>query len=52
MVPYWYTQPFYGSEKLVLDGNPQGKSFPGGGPKVFSSFFTEGLLKKIHDEGR
>ncbi|KAL3440739.1 hypothetical protein BJX65DRAFT_316159 [Aspergillus insuetus] len=51
-VPYWYTQPFCGSEKLVLDGDPQGKSFLGGGPKVLSCFFTEELLKKIHEDAR
>jgi hypothetical protein len=51
-VPYWYSQPFCGTEKLVLEGNPHGKSFLGEGPKVLSLFFTEELLKKNHEDAR
>ncbi|KAJ0417921.1 hypothetical protein BJY00DRAFT_315519 [Aspergillus carlsbadensis] len=49
-LPYWFSLPFHGSERLVLYGNPQGRTYLGDGPKMLSYFFDERVLKKIRDE--
>ncbi|KAL2861586.1 hypothetical protein BJX68DRAFT_222884 [Aspergillus pseudodeflectus] len=52
-LPCWFTQRFCGVEKLVLDGNPQGRSvLASQGPRILDLFFTEELLRKINGEAR